>query len=224
MRYLLDYTPSEIADALDLPTGTVNSRLRRALDQLGAAYRGGERCLISATELSGLEIPEALESEARAWRLLDAAFDERIERPGRDARGTLAGSSRRSLSVVGAMVIALTPAGAEVREWISDTIGNVGEPNAKRALDTPACPGIAAWSAPGRRSRSFTRTDRSRRLGVFDDVELVAARALRGGGEGEEAAGDQRVRRIALGADRQAPDHRSRLVAERGVSSRISER
>ncbi len=38
MRYLLDYTPSEIADALDLPTGTVNSRLRRALDQLGAAY------------------------------------------------------------------------------------------------------------------------------------------------------------------------------------------
>lgn len=38
MRYLLDYTPSEIADALELPTGTVNSRLRRALDQLGAEY------------------------------------------------------------------------------------------------------------------------------------------------------------------------------------------
>jgi RNA polymerase sigma-70 factor (ECF subfamily) len=38
MRYLLDYSPSEIAEALDLPTGTVNSRLRRALDQLGASY------------------------------------------------------------------------------------------------------------------------------------------------------------------------------------------
>ena len=38
MRYLLDYTPSEIAAALDLPTGTVNSRLRRALDELGSAY------------------------------------------------------------------------------------------------------------------------------------------------------------------------------------------
>jgi len=38
MRYLLDYTPSEIADALELPTGTVNSRLRRALDQLGSTY------------------------------------------------------------------------------------------------------------------------------------------------------------------------------------------
>lgn len=40
MRFLLDYTPSEIAAALELPTGTVNSRLRRALDQLGADYEG----------------------------------------------------------------------------------------------------------------------------------------------------------------------------------------
>ena len=35
MRYLLDFTPGEIADALDLPRGTVNSRLRRGLDTLG---------------------------------------------------------------------------------------------------------------------------------------------------------------------------------------------
>ncbi len=35
MRYLLEFTPGEIAEALDLPRGTVNSRLRRALDQLG---------------------------------------------------------------------------------------------------------------------------------------------------------------------------------------------
>ena len=35
LRYLLDYTPGEIAEALDLPRGTVNSRLRRALDGLG---------------------------------------------------------------------------------------------------------------------------------------------------------------------------------------------
>lgn len=34
MRYLLDYTPGEIADLLDLPRGTVNSRLRRGLDEL----------------------------------------------------------------------------------------------------------------------------------------------------------------------------------------------
>jgi RNA polymerase sigma-70 factor (ECF subfamily) len=35
LRYLLDYTPGEIAKALELPRGTVNSRLRRALDRLG---------------------------------------------------------------------------------------------------------------------------------------------------------------------------------------------
>jgi RNA polymerase sigma-70 factor (ECF subfamily) len=38
LRYLLDYTPGEIADALDLPRGTVNSRLRRALDCLGDRF------------------------------------------------------------------------------------------------------------------------------------------------------------------------------------------
>jgi RNA polymerase sigma-70 factor (ECF subfamily) len=35
MRYLLELTPSEIAEALELPRGTVNSRLRRGLDALG---------------------------------------------------------------------------------------------------------------------------------------------------------------------------------------------
>ncbi|HEY7255800.1 MAG TPA: RNA polymerase sigma factor [Solirubrobacterales bacterium] len=34
LRYLLEYTPGEIARVLDLPRGTVNSRLRRALDRL----------------------------------------------------------------------------------------------------------------------------------------------------------------------------------------------
>lgn len=36
MRYLLELTPGEIAAALDLPRGTVNSRLRRGLDALGS--------------------------------------------------------------------------------------------------------------------------------------------------------------------------------------------
>jgi RNA polymerase sigma-70 factor, ECF subfamily len=37
LRYLLEHTPGEIAEMLDLPRGTVNSRLRRALDELAAA-------------------------------------------------------------------------------------------------------------------------------------------------------------------------------------------
>jgi RNA polymerase sigma-70 factor (ECF subfamily) len=41
LRYLLDYTPGEIARMLELPRGTVNSRLRRALDHLSRLI--GER-------------------------------------------------------------------------------------------------------------------------------------------------------------------------------------
>jgi RNA polymerase sigma-70 factor, ECF subfamily len=34
LRHLLEYTPGEIASLLEVPRGTVNSRLRRALDRL----------------------------------------------------------------------------------------------------------------------------------------------------------------------------------------------
>jgi RNA polymerase sigma-70 factor, ECF subfamily len=39
MRHLLDFSPGEIARALRLPRGTVNSRLRRGLDELQDALR-----------------------------------------------------------------------------------------------------------------------------------------------------------------------------------------
>ena len=39
LRYLLEYTPGEIAELLELPRGTVNSRLRRGLDELGERVR-----------------------------------------------------------------------------------------------------------------------------------------------------------------------------------------
>ena len=34
LRHLLEYTPGEISRILELPRGTVNSRLRRGLDEL----------------------------------------------------------------------------------------------------------------------------------------------------------------------------------------------
>jgi RNA polymerase sigma-70 factor (ECF subfamily) len=40
LRYLLEHTPGEIAAMLDLPRGTVNSRLRRALDELAGEVTG----------------------------------------------------------------------------------------------------------------------------------------------------------------------------------------
>jgi RNA polymerase sigma-70 factor (ECF subfamily) len=39
LRYVLEFTPGEIARLLDVPRGTVNSRLRRGLDALGDAIR-----------------------------------------------------------------------------------------------------------------------------------------------------------------------------------------
>ena len=38
LRYLLEYTPGEIASVLDLPRGTINSRLRRGLDRLSGCF------------------------------------------------------------------------------------------------------------------------------------------------------------------------------------------
>jgi RNA polymerase sigma-70 factor, ECF subfamily len=43
LRYLLDYSPGEIARALELPRGTVNSRLRRGLDSLETRLKEMER-------------------------------------------------------------------------------------------------------------------------------------------------------------------------------------
>jgi RNA polymerase sigma-70 factor, ECF subfamily len=40
LRHLLEYTPGEIARMLDLPRGTVNSRLRRGLDELAERLEG----------------------------------------------------------------------------------------------------------------------------------------------------------------------------------------
>ena len=39
LRHLLEYTPGEIAELLELPRGTVNSRLRRGLDTLKSDER-----------------------------------------------------------------------------------------------------------------------------------------------------------------------------------------
>lgn len=43
LRHLLEYSPSEIADILEVPRGTVNSRLRRGLDALRPLLEDEER-------------------------------------------------------------------------------------------------------------------------------------------------------------------------------------
>ena len=43
LRYVLEYTPGEISRMLEIPRGTVNSRLRRGLDRLRPAISPEER-------------------------------------------------------------------------------------------------------------------------------------------------------------------------------------
>jgi RNA polymerase sigma-70 factor (ECF subfamily) len=60
MRYLLELTPGEIAEALDLPRGTVNSRLRRGLDALGAALGSSDpHAARPADEADSCEEPDS---------------------------------------------------------------------------------------------------------------------------------------------------------------------
>ena len=54
LRYVLEYTPGEIARALELPRGTVNSRLRRGLDALERRLAPGRE---GAADLAPLERP-----------------------------------------------------------------------------------------------------------------------------------------------------------------------
>ncbi len=75
LRYLLEYTPGEIARLLDLPRGTINSRLRRGLDRLSELPRWGgamnEERLRQALREVGC--PTAEGAEERALALVRAA-------------------------------------------------------------------------------------------------------------------------------------------------------
>ena len=77
LRYLLEYTPGEIARLLDLPRGTVNSRLRRGARRAGREAGGrtvNERDLGRA--LRDVELPRPRTRE-RALAVVRAAFADR---------------------------------------------------------------------------------------------------------------------------------------------------
>ena len=120
------------------------------------------------SELERIRVPEAEESERQARLLIEAAFDERSAGAG-DRRRRPGRIVAAMLSLIGASVIALTPAGAEVREWIKDTVTDVGEPNAKPALTRLPAPGSLLVSA-GRGAWTVSGGGARDRLGTFDDV------------------------------------------------------
>ena len=85
LRHLLEYSPREIARMLDLPRGTVNSRLRRGLERAGRPARGRRGHAVTEVQLRrallGIQPPDELGATRRSWQLARAAFDEREPTP-----------------------------------------------------------------------------------------------------------------------------------------------
>ena len=71
--------------------------------------------------------------------------------------------------MIAGTAFALTPAGAQVREWVSNAVDDVGEPDAKPALTHLPAPG--SLLIQNEAGTSIVRDDGSTRaLGEFDDV------------------------------------------------------
>ena len=98
LRFLLEYTPGEIAGVLELPRGTVNSRLRRALDALRECF-DEEHDVNDADlrqKLLSVQPPDELEAERRSWNVVRAAWETREPSPAeRRPRRILAGGALR---------------------------------------------------------------------------------------------------------------------------------
>ena len=189
--------PGEIAQLLELPRGTVNSRLRRALDRLAAelgppsgreppgAASGGAACRSTferrlRRELRRARPPRADDAERRAWHVVRAAHAARAPvrsrhraRRSRWRRG--GGRGRRSRSA---------PPG---RRWATGSAtSSTRRPRPPRSsLTSLPAPGPACWwsptAAPG--SSTTTAAAPARRVRRRD---LVARRPVRGGARGHE--------------------------------------
>lgn len=86
--------------------------------------------------LSGLAPSDASGAEERAWHVVRAAFAEATPRPPRRNRRALV------LAFAAAIVIvAISPAGAKVRDWVGDAVTTGSEPSR---------PALTALPAPGR--------------------------------------------------------------------------
>ncbi len=96
LRYVLDYSPGEIAELLELPRGTVNSRLRRGLDTL--QERVTRETVVSEdrvrSALRQAPLPDEAGAAERAWALVERGV--RVARADPLGSESAAGRSSRS--------------------------------------------------------------------------------------------------------------------------------
>ncbi|MDQ3759720.1 MAG: hypothetical protein M3331_07255 [Actinomycetota bacterium] len=117
--------------------------------------------------LRDAEAPDAERAEQRGRQVVSAAFAER--EPQAPKKRSVA--IRASLALVAGGVLtgfALTPAGADVRDWIADRV-QLGEGDAEPRLSSLPAPGEVLVEAPG--GAWVIREDGSKRLlGDFDEA------------------------------------------------------
>lgn len=118
------------------------------------------------------EVPDEGGAEERSWRVVSAAF---AGHEGAADRGSRRLPLRLALAVaaLGALVLALalTPAGASVREWVADAIDEGGSDQQRDALTRLPAPGeLLVASRPG---IWLVRADGTRRLlGDYEEASF----------------------------------------------------
>ena len=141
MRHLLGFTPGEIASALELPRGTVNSRLRRGLDGLQEAMRAMSSL---RDRLEGAPLPDPSGAQARAWALLADAHRERPRAPRVGRRGRVL-----ALALVTVLVAAAVAVAAQPPRWVRHVLGSALAPHVHSSLGALPAGRLLVSSAQG---------------------------------------------------------------------------
>ena len=171
LRHLLGYTPREISRVLDLPRGTVSSRLRRGLDELAPPDGGRWPTKDQDLRLALLAAapPGEVAAQRRSWQLARAAFDEREPTPWpqRNASGLILAAA-----VVGVLAAVLSPQGREAISDFRAALGTetvVGRPRGRPAPFTLPARGRLLVTAPTG-SWIVAANGSRRRLGDYDEA------------------------------------------------------
>ncbi len=142
--------------------------------------RGGDDRVRAA--LREVEAPGEGQAEERGWQVVREAFAERETAPRR-----VGSRPRAALALIGVGVMtafALSPAGADVREWIADAI-EVGEEDARPVLGSLPAPGSVLVES--REGVWVLHEDGSRRrLGDYEHATWSASGLYIGASGGRE--------------------------------------
>jgi dipeptidyl aminopeptidase/acylaminoacyl peptidase len=121
--------------------------------------------------LRAVEVPDADGARERGWRIVEAAAAERgASRPARARRPRPASVAVAALVTL--VLLALTPPGGAVADWVRDTIGRDAPPARVEAHDTlGSLPGGGRMLVQSRAGVWVVRSDGSRRLlGRYDEA------------------------------------------------------